>query len=328
MVPAEAAGDRLDLFLVRQMPDWSRSQIKRLIREGLVTVGSASAKKSGEVIEAGTPISVKAEHEESKATPEDLPLAVIFEDSDILVVNKAAGMVVHVGSGIKSGTLVNALLRYLAPTSGLSTMGGGERPGIVHRLDKMTSGLVVVAKNDAAHRRLSEQFKSREVRKTYLALVHGRVAADCGEISRPVGRDPRRRTRMKAGGIAPREALTKYRVLRRFEPLHPSRSEAPNWSHAPNPRASGQHWASRGWRYNLRRARPSCDSRRASSPLCRAHFCMPLSWLSRIPARAHRWNSRRFCRANLQRSLLTWKAARANMERLVDSRWRFSIALS
>lgn len=217
MVPAEAAGDRLDLFLVRQMPDWSRSQIKRLIREGLVTVGSASAKKSGEVIEAGTPISVKAEHEESKATPEDLPLAVIFEDSDILVVNKAAGMVVHVGSGIKSGTLVNALLRYLAPTSGLSTMGGGERPGIVHRLDKMTSGLVVVAKNDAAHRRLSEQFKSREVRKTYLALVHGRVAADCGEISRPVGRDPRRRTRMKAGGIAPREALTKYRVLRRFE---------------------------------------------------------------------------------------------------------------
>ena len=96
-------------------------------------------------------------------------------------------------------------------------MGGGERPGIVHRLDKMTSGLVVVAKNDAAHRRLSEQFKSREVRKTYLALVHGRVAADTGEITRPVGRDPRRRTRMKAGGIAPREALTKYLVLRRFD---------------------------------------------------------------------------------------------------------------
>jgi len=217
VVPAESAGDRLDIFLVRQMPDWSRSQIQRLIRQGLVTVGSASAKKSGEVIEAGIPISVKAEHEESNATPEDLPLSVISEDSDILVVNKAAGMVVHVGSGIKSGTLVNALLRHLAPIGGLSTMGGAERPGIVHRLDKMTSGLVVVAKNDAAHRRLSEQFKSREVHKTYLALVHGRVAADSGEISRPVGRDPRRRTRMKAGGIAPREALTKYRVLRRFE---------------------------------------------------------------------------------------------------------------
>jgi 23S rRNA pseudouridine1911/1915/1917 synthase len=133
-----------------------------------------------------------------------------------LAVNKAAGMVMHLGSGIKSGTLVNALLCRLAPIGGLSTMGGGLRPGIVHRLDKMTSGLVLVAKNDVAHRRLSEQFKSREVHKTYVALVHGRMAADRGEIAKPVGRDPRRRTRMKAGGIAPREALTKYRVLRRF----------------------------------------------------------------------------------------------------------------
>jgi 23S rRNA pseudouridine1911/1915/1917 synthase len=216
IVPAEAAGDRLDVFLARQMPDWSRSQIKRLIRDGLVTVGSAPAKKSGEVIEAGMPISVRAEHEELRATPEDLPLAVIYEDSDILVVNKAAGMVVHVGSGIKSGTLVNAILHRFAPLGGISTMGGDLRPGIVHRLDKMTSGLVVVAKNDAAHRRLSDQFKAREVHKTYVALVHGRVAADRGEISRSVGRDPRRRTRMKAGGIAPREALTRYRVLRRF----------------------------------------------------------------------------------------------------------------
>ena len=216
VVPAESAGDRLDVFLVRQMPDWSRSQIQRLIREGLVTVGSAPARKAGEEIEAGTQISVRAEREELRATPEDLPLAIVYEDSDILVVNKAAGMVVHVGAGIKSGTLVNALLSYLAPNSGLSTIGGDLRPGIVHRLDKMTSGLVVVAKNDAAHRRLSEQFKSREVHKTYIALVHGRVAADSGQISKPVGRDPRRRTRMKAGGIAPREALTKYRVLRRI----------------------------------------------------------------------------------------------------------------
>jgi 23S rRNA pseudouridine1911/1915/1917 synthase len=216
VVPAEAAGDRLDVFLVRQMPDWSRSQIKRLIRDGLVTVGSAPAKKSGEEIEAGTRISVRAEHEELCAMPEDLPLAIVYEDSDILVVNKAAGMVMHVGSGIKSGTLVNALLHRLTPLSGISTMGGDLRPGIVHRLDKMTSGLVVVAKHDVAHRQLSDQFKSREVHKTYVALVHGRVAAERGEVSRSVGRDPRRRTRMKAGGIAPREALTKYRVLRRF----------------------------------------------------------------------------------------------------------------
>jgi len=215
VVPAEAAGERLDVFLARRMPDWSRSQIKRLIQDGLVTIGPSPAKKGGQEIDAGTEISVRAEHEESRATPEDLPLAIVYEDSDILVVDKAAGMVVHIGSGIKSGTLVNAILSHLAPTAGLSTMGGDLRPGIVHRLDKMTSGLVVVAKNDFAHRHLSEQFKSREVHKTYVAMVHGRVAADSGEITRSVGRDPRRRTRMKAGGIAPREALTKYRVLRR-----------------------------------------------------------------------------------------------------------------
>jgi 23S rRNA pseudouridine1911/1915/1917 synthase len=213
VVPAESTGDRLDLFLVRQMPDWSRSQIQRLIREGLVMVGSVPAKKSGEEIEAGAHISVSAEHEESRATPEDLPLDVVYEDADVLVVNKSAGMVVHVGAGVSSGTLVNALLHHI---KALSSAGGEQRPGIVHRLDKMTSGLVVVAKNDAAHRGMSEQFKSREVHKTYVALVHGRVAADSGQIARAVGRDPHRRTRMKAGGIAPREALTKYRVLRRF----------------------------------------------------------------------------------------------------------------
>jgi len=216
VVPADAAGDRLDLFLVRQMPDWSRSQIQRLIRDGLVTIGMAQAKKAGEIMEPGAQISVTAVHEEPRATPEDLPLDIVYEDSDILVVNKPAGMVVHIGAGVKSGTLVNALLGHI---QSLSTTGGEERPGIVHRLDKMTSGLVVVAKNDAAHRRLSEEFKSREVHKTYLALVHGRVAADQGEVTRSVGRDPRRRTRMKAGGIAPREALTNYRVLRRLGPF-------------------------------------------------------------------------------------------------------------
>jgi 23S rRNA pseudouridine1911/1915/1917 synthase len=167
-------------------------------------------------IEAGTRITVRAEREERRAVPEDLPLAVVYEDADLLVVNKAAGMVVHLGAGVKSGTLVNALLHHIRA---LSSAGGELRPGIVHRLDKMTSGLVVVAKNDAAHRRLSDQFKSREVHKTYIALVHGRVAGDRGQITKPVGRDPRRRTRMKAGGIAPREALTKYRVLRRFRPF-------------------------------------------------------------------------------------------------------------
>jgi 23S rRNA pseudouridine1911/1915/1917 synthase len=213
VVPAEAAGDRLDVFLARQMPDWSRSQIQRLIREGLVTLGSAPAKKPGEEIETGTCITVTAKHEESRALPEDLPLVIVYEDHDLLVVNKAAGMVVHIGAGVNSGTLVNALLGHIRA---LSSVGGEQRPGIVHRLDKMTSGLVVVAKNDAAHRRLSEEFKSREVHKTYVALVHGCMAMDSGEINKPVGRDPVRRTRMKAGGIAPREAVTKFRVLRRL----------------------------------------------------------------------------------------------------------------
>ena len=212
-VPADSAGDRLDLFLVRHMPDWSRSQISRLVRDGLVMLGTVPARKAGQVIEGGTQIAVTAQHEESRAAPENLPLAIVYEDADLLVVNKAAGMVVHIGAGVNSGTLVNALLHHI---NSLSSAGGEQRPGIVHRLDKMTSGLVVVAKNDAAHRRLSDQFKSREVHKTYVALVHGRMAADSGEITRPVGRDPRRRTRMKVGGIAPREALTKYRVRRRI----------------------------------------------------------------------------------------------------------------
>jgi 23S rRNA pseudouridine1911/1915/1917 synthase len=213
VVPAEAAGERLDVFLARRMPDWSRSQIQRLIRQGAVTLNAAPARKAGEEIEVGTCIEVQAEREDLRATPEDLPLAVVYEDADLLVVNKAAGMVVHVGAGVKSGTLVNALLHHAAALSGV---GGELRPGIVHRLDKMTSGLVIVAENDAAHRCLSEQFKSREVHKTYVALVHGRVANDHGQVSKPVGRDPLRRTRMKAGGIAAREAMTRYRVLRRF----------------------------------------------------------------------------------------------------------------
>jgi len=213
VVPAEAAGERLDVFLARRMPDWSRSQIQRLIRQGGVTLNAAAARKAGEEIETGTRIEVQAERQELRATPEDLPLAIVYEDADLLVVNKAAGMVVHVGGGVKSGTLVNALLHHVARLSGV---GGELRPGIVHRLDKMTSGLVIVAKNDAAHRHLSEQFKSREVHKIYVALVHGRVANDRGQISKPVGRDPLRRTRMKAGGIAARQALTRYQVLRRF----------------------------------------------------------------------------------------------------------------
>jgi 23S rRNA pseudouridine1911/1915/1917 synthase len=206
-------GERLDIFLTRQMADWSRSQVQRLIRSGLVSVGDRLARKGGEEVQAGDIILVRAEREELKATPEALPLCIVYEDEDLLVVNKPAGMAVHVGAGVKSGTLVNALLHHVKT---LSAAGGAERPGIVHRLDKMTSGLVVVAKNDATHRQLAEQFKSRAVRKTYALLVHGQVSSAQGRISKPVGRDPVRRTRMRVGGLRAREAVTRYEVIRRF----------------------------------------------------------------------------------------------------------------
>ena len=206
-------GERLDIFLTRQMPDWSRSQLQRLIRSRLVSVNGRLARKGGEEVQAGDIILVRAQREELAATPEALPLAIVYEDNDLLVVNKPAGMTVHVGAGVKSGTLVNALLHHVRT---LSSAGDARRPGIVHRLDKMTSGLVVVAKNDAAHRQLAEQFKSRLVRKTYVLLVHGRVESAQGEISKPVGRDPVRRTRMRVGGLRPREAVTRYKVTGRF----------------------------------------------------------------------------------------------------------------
>jgi 23S rRNA pseudouridine1911/1915/1917 synthase len=195
------------------MADWSRSQVQRLIRAGLVTVGSRPARKAGEAVETGEVIAVRVERQELRATPESLPLEIVYEDADLLAVNKPAGMVVHVGAGVKSGTLVNALLHHIGS---LSTAGGDLRPGIVHRLDRMTSGLMIVAKNNFTHRQLAAQFKSRTIHKTYTALVHGRVESDRGEIRKPVGRDPRRRVRMKAGGLRPREALTVYRVLRRY----------------------------------------------------------------------------------------------------------------
>jgi len=213
LVPAEAQGERVDVFLTRQMPEWSRSQIQRLIRSELVWVGGRPAAKAGETLERGTRVTVQAARQELHALPEAVPLAIVYEDEDLVVVDKPAGMVVHVGAGVKSGTLVNALLHHIR---NLSSMGGDLRPGIVHRLDRMTSGLVIVAKNDFAHRQLSADFKARAVHKTYILLVHGRVAEESGEIRRPVGRDPVRRVRMKAGGLGAREAATRYRVARRF----------------------------------------------------------------------------------------------------------------
>jgi 23S rRNA pseudouridine1911/1915/1917 synthase len=214
VVDATESSLRLDIFLAQRLPGWSRSQIQKLIRSGKVQVGSRAARKAGEEITPGEQISVRLEKEELRATAEELPLDIVYEDEDLVAVNKPAGMVVHLGAGIARGTLVNALLYHITR---LSPAGGAERPGIVHRLDKNTSGLILAAKNDAAHQSLSAAFKARAIRKTYIALVHGRVERDQGEIRAPVGRDPVRRLRMQAGGARAREARTSYRVMRRFE---------------------------------------------------------------------------------------------------------------
>ena len=211
---AEDAGRRLDVFLTENMPDWSRSQLQQVVRSGLVKIEGHPATKAGTKLEAGNHISILAKHEPINAFAEDLPLNIIYEDEDLAVVDKAAGMAVHIGVGTKSGTLVNALLFHLG--EGLSAVAGEMRPGIVHRLDKMTSGLIVVAKNDAAHRVLADQFRARTVHKHYQTLVHGRVEAEQGKIEAAVGRDPIKRARMKVDGIAAREAVTLYSVVRRF----------------------------------------------------------------------------------------------------------------
>jgi 23S rRNA pseudouridine1911/1915/1917 synthase len=147
------------------------------------------------------------------AAPEDIPLVALYEDEDLVAVDKPAGMVVHAGAGVRSGTLVNALLHRFEALSGV---GGPLRPGIVHRLDRYTSGVLLVAKNDTAHRRLAAQFSGRSVEKVYLALVHGRVVQESGRIERPIARDPVHRTRMTARLAEGRAAWSEYRVLRRF----------------------------------------------------------------------------------------------------------------
>lgn len=210
----EDAGHRLDVFLAEHMPDWSRSQLQQLIRSGLAKIDEQPVKKAGERIGTGSRISILAKHEPLNAFPEELPLSILYEDEDLAVVDKPAGMAVHIGVGTQSGTLVNALLFHLG--KGLSGVAGEMRPGIVHRLDKMTSGLIVVAKNDVAHRVLADQFRARTVHKHYQTLVHGRVEAEQGKVDATVGRDPAKRARMRVDGIGAREALTFYKVVRRF----------------------------------------------------------------------------------------------------------------
>jgi 23S rRNA pseudouridine1911/1915/1917 synthase len=219
-VSVEDVGKRLDQFLAAQLESVSRARVQELISEGKVLVNGVAAKASLK-LRGREQISVlgEADRPPLRAIPEEIPLDIRYEDDDLAVINKPAGMMVHAGAGATEdarnrGTLVNALLHHFAALSGV---GGELRPGIVHRLDKETSGLIVVAKNDEAHRKLASQFARREVKKTYVALVHGWVKKDGGTITHSISRDPVRRTRMTTRLAGGREAITHYRVLRRIE---------------------------------------------------------------------------------------------------------------
>jgi 23S rRNA pseudouridine1911/1915/1917 synthase len=208
------AGQRLDHYLQNQFPQYSRSRLQEWIRMGRVLVNGAAAKAS-QVVHGGEDIQVDpAELAPLKAVAEDIPLDILYEDEAVIAVNKPAGMIVHAGAGTHSGTLTNALVHRFGK---LSQLGGELRPGIVHRLDRYTSGVILVARNDAAHQALARQFATRTVEKIYLVLVHGRLAKDEGQITTPIARDPIRRTRMTTRVATGRSAITSYKVLRRFD---------------------------------------------------------------------------------------------------------------
>ncbi len=219
-VTPEYAGRRLDQFLVASLNGVSRSRIQLLLDQGGIVVDGKLAKASHK-LHGSESISVTGEAQPPplRAMPEEIPLTIVFEDADLAVIDKPAGMMVHAGAGATDdernrGTLVNALLHHF---QSLSTTGGELRPGIVHRLDKETSGLIIVAKNDRAHLALSEMFSSRSLRKSYLALLHGDLKQDSGTINAPVSRDVVRRTRMTTRRTdSGRTAISHYKVLRRL----------------------------------------------------------------------------------------------------------------
>ena len=208
--------ERLDHFLVERLPEFSRSRLQGLIKDGFVTVGGVLAKKSGQKLEMGATVEVRVPAPvPSGLVGEDIPLDIVFENDDLLVVNKPAGMVVHPAAGHSTGTLVHAVLGYDPDIEGI---GGEERPGVVHRLDKETSGLILLAKNDRAHRWLQDQFRLRKVEKTYLALVDGAPPTPSGRVEASIGRDSSHRKKM---AIMPpgkgREAVSEYITLETFE---------------------------------------------------------------------------------------------------------------
>ena len=213
LFPFGRSTERLDRFLAEQLPELSRSQLKILIDDGRVRLGGKSVKaslrlKGGEAMTVSIP-----PPEPTAARPQDLPLTILYEDSRLIVVDKPAGLVVHPAAGHREGTLVNALLHHCRDLAGI---GGELRPGIVHRLDKDTSGVMVATKDDAAHQYLAAQFKVHSITRRYLALIHGLPTAAAGTIELPIGRHPVQRKKMSTQSRAGRRAVTHWRVLRRY----------------------------------------------------------------------------------------------------------------
>lgn len=216
VVPAEKAGERLDVFLAQSLEGLSRSQVQRLIKEGHVAVAGQPVRKPKHKLKGGEEIEVEIPPPEAVSLEPDaaVPFEILYQDEDLVVINKPPGVVIHPAAGHLQGTLVHGLLARIKDLSGV---GGELRPGIVHRLDKDTSGVLLVAKHDRAHLALSRQFKDRQVSKVYLALVHGLPAALSGHVDRPIGRHPVERKKMSVHAPQGREAYTEWKVRELFK---------------------------------------------------------------------------------------------------------------
>lgn len=208
-------GERLDAFLAAQLPDMSRSAVQKLIDDGFVTMGGQKLKKNRRVSAGETYEVLLPEPEPAETAAEDIPLDIVYEDKDVIVVNKPKGMVVHPAPGHSGGTLVNALLHHCGDS--LSGIGGEKRPGIVHRIDKDTSGLIIAAKNDKTHRALAAQLKDHSLSRVYEALVTGNIRADSGTVDAPIGRHPVERKKMAVTSKNSKPAVTHYEVLSRLD---------------------------------------------------------------------------------------------------------------
>lgn len=215
-VEIENTGMRLDKFLSVQYPDFSRTKIQDMIKNNQVTVNGEIEKASYKVMNNDLIGIVIEESKACEILPENISLDIVYEDSDVIVINKPTGLIVHPSSGIYSGTLVNALLYHCKDLSGIN---GIQRPGIVHRIDKETSGLLMVAKNDKAHQSLSQQLQDHSVVRRYWALVHGVIPHDYGRIEAPIGRDQNDRKKMCCTDKNAKEAITNFKVIERFEKM-------------------------------------------------------------------------------------------------------------